>query len=61
MTYHKGQGLTRVELGLTQERPASQPFEPCTKGAKLPRTLALEEEMVEHLMSQSYGEEDEQE
>ena len=53
--YHKGQELTMSELGLLLEELAGQPLELFAReGAKLLLTVALEEEVTEHLMRRPY-------
>ena len=53
--YHKGQDLTMSELGLSLEELAGQPLEVFAReGARLLLTVALEEEVTEHLMRRPY-------
>jgi len=53
--YHKEQGLTMSELGLTLEELAGQPLELFAReGAKLLLTVALEEEVTDRLMRRPY-------
>ena len=52
---HRGQELTMSELGLSLEELAGQPLELFAReGAKLLLTVALEEEVTEHLMRRPY-------
>ena len=51
--YHRGQELTMSELGLSLEELAGQPLEMLAReGARLLLTVALEEEVTDHLMRQ---------
>ena len=53
--YHKGQELTMSELGLSLEELAGQPLELFAReGARLLLTVAMEEEVAEHLMRRPY-------
>ncbi|MFC1893921.1 IS256 family transposase, partial [Chloroflexota bacterium] len=53
--YHKGQELTMSELGLSLEELASQPLELFAReGARLLLTVALEEEVTDHLKRRPY-------
>jgi hypothetical protein len=53
--YHKGQELTISELGLSLEELTGQPLELFAReGAKLLLTVALEEEVTDHLMRRPY-------
>jgi len=53
--YHKGQGLTMSELGLSLEELAGQPLELFAReGAKLLLIVALEEEVTAALMRRPY-------
>jgi len=50
--YHKGQELTMSELGLSLEELAGQPLELFAReGARLLLTVALEEEVTDHVFS----------
>ena len=53
--YHKEQELTMSELGLSLEELAGQPLELFAReGARLLLTVALEEEVTDHLMCRPY-------
>lgn len=53
--YHRGEGLTMSELGLSLEELAGQPLELFAReGAKLLLTIALEEEVTAALMRRPY-------
>ncbi len=53
--YHKGQELTMSELGLSLEELAGQPLELFAwEGARLLLSVALEEEVTDHLMRRPY-------
>jgi hypothetical protein len=53
--YHKGQELTMSELGLSLEELTWQPLELFPRDqAKLLLTVALEEEVANHLMRRPY-------
>jgi len=53
--YHKGQELTMSELGLSLEELAGQPLEMFAReGARLLLTVALEEEVTDHLKRRPY-------
>ncbi|MFC1916813.1 hypothetical protein ACFLX1_01600 [Chloroflexota bacterium] len=53
--YHKGQELTMSELGLSLEELDGQPLELFAReGARLLLTVALEEEVPDHLMRLPY-------
>ncbi len=53
--YHKGQELTMSELGLSLEELTGQPLELFAReGARLLLTVALEEEVTDHLKRRPY-------
>ena len=53
--YHKGQGLTISELGLSLEEFAGQPLELfAQEGARLLLTVAMEEEVTDFLKRRPY-------
>ena len=53
--YHKGPELTMSELGLSLEELAGQPLELFAReGARVLLTVALEEEVTNHLMRRPY-------